>query len=89
MASKQGYEANLVNYLEKRLEIRLNGGRTVRGKLRGYDPFMNLVLEDCIEKIKYKNSTNGAIEEREEKIGTIMIRGNSVVLWECIDKITK
>ena len=49
MASKQGYCADLKNYVEKRLEILLNGKRTIVGRLRGYDQFMNLVMEDCSE----------------------------------------
>lgn len=79
MASKQGYGPDLRKYMDKRLDIRLNASRRILGVLRGYDQFMNLVLEDCNE-----------IDVKEEKnpIGTVMIRGNSVVLWECLDKIS-
>lgn len=31
--------------------VRLNGKRQVTGVLRGYDQFMNLVLEDAVEEI--------------------------------------
>ena len=57
MASKQGYCADLKNYVEKRLEILLNGKRTIVGRLRGYDQFMNLVMEDCSE-VTFKGNTN-------------------------------
>lgn len=79
MASKQGYGPDLRKYMDKRLDIRMNAGRRVVGVLRGYDQFMNLVLEDCSEVI-----------EKDEKVilGTVMMRGNSVVLWECLDKIS-
>ena len=78
MASKQGYGPDLGKYMDKRLDIRLNAERRLVGVLRGYDQFMNLVLEDCneINKLEEKNP-----------IGTVMIRGNSIVLWECLDKI--
>ena len=78
MASKQGYGADLRKYMDKRLDIKLNANRRVVGVLRGYDQFMNLVLEDVQE-----------YGQGDEKIpiGTVMIRGNSVVLWECLDKI--
>ena len=78
MASKQGYGPDLGKYMDKRLDIRLNAERRIVGVLRGYDQFMNLVLEDCneINKLEEKNPT-----------GTVMIRGNSIVLWECLDKI--
>lgn len=29
--------------------MKLNGGRHVQGILRGFDPFMNLVVDECIE----------------------------------------
>ena len=79
MASKQGYGPDLRKYLDRRLDVRLNANRRIVGVLKGYDQFMNLVLEDTEE-----------IGENEAKapIGTVMIRGNSVVLWECLDKIS-
>jgi small nuclear ribonucleoprotein G len=83
MASKQGYSADLKNYLDKRLRIKLNANRIVTGKLRGYDQFMNLVLEEAIQI----NSNNENNNNENEDLGTIMIRGNSVILWECLDLI--
>ena len=79
MASKQGYGPDLKKYMDKRLDISLNANRKVVGVLRGYDQFMNLVLEDCQE------TTVGKGEKLQ--IGTVMIRGNSIILWECLDKI--
>lgn len=29
--------------------VKLNGGRHVQGVLRGFDPFMNLVVDDTME----------------------------------------
>jgi small nuclear ribonucleoprotein G len=78
MASKQGYGPDLKKYMDKRLDIRLNAARRVVGILRGYDQFMNIVLEDAQEVIS---------KEVKTPIGTVMIRGNSIVLWECLDKI--
>ena len=42
MASKQGYGADLAKYLDKRLDITLNGSRKVAGIMKGYDQFMNI-----------------------------------------------
>ena len=36
--------------MDKRLFINLQGGRKVSGILRGYDLFLNLVVEDAIEE---------------------------------------
>lgn len=32
--------------------MKLNANRQVAGVLRGFDPFMNLVLDETVEKIK-------------------------------------
>lgn len=32
--------------------MKLNGGRQVTGILRGFDPFMNLVIDESIEETK-------------------------------------
>lgn len=32
--------------------MKLNGGRQIQGILRGFDPFMNLVVDECIEETK-------------------------------------
>ena len=95
MASKQGYGADLKNYIDRRIQINLNGNRKLIGKLKGYDPFMNIVLENTIDISK-----NSSISQNEEQktdkdiknqenqpLGTVMIRGNSIVFWECLDKI--
>ena len=81
MAAKQGYGADLAKYLDKRLDIRLNGDRNVAGILKGYDQYMNIVLDHAIEL--------GDNMEDNRKIGTVMIRGNSIILWKCLDSIDK
>ncbi|KAI6251553.1 Small nuclear ribonucleoprotein G [Erysiphe necator] len=40
----------LKKYLEKRLFVQLNGSRKVIGLLRGYDVFLNVVLDDAVEE---------------------------------------
>lgn len=79
MGDKQGYGTDLENYINKKISIRLKGDRKIAGKLKGADKFMNLLLTDCNE-----------ISNTEEivKMGTTMIRGNSIVMWECIDKVS-
>lgn len=38
--------------MDKKLSLKLNGGRAVVGILRGFDPFMNLVLDEAVEECK-------------------------------------
>ena len=38
--------------------VRINAGRTITGILRGFDPYMNLVLDDCVEERSIKDKYN-------------------------------
>lgn len=42
----------LKKYMDKHVDLKLNGNRQVYGVLRGFDPFMNIVVEDAVEKSK-------------------------------------
>jgi small nuclear ribonucleoprotein G len=65
--------------MEKRLNIRLNANRTVRGVLRGYDEFMNLVLDNTEEVVS---------ADEVNELGMVVIRGNSIIEIESLDKLT-
>ncbi|ODQ66122.1 putative small nuclear ribonucleo protein G [Nadsonia fulvescens var. elongata DSM 6958] len=68
----------LKRYMDKKIFIQLNGGRKVVGILRGYDAFLNITLEEAVE------------DQGDTKIqlGTAVIRGNSVVLMEALERIS-
>ncbi|KAK6457680.1 putative small nuclear ribonucleoprotein G (snRNP-G) [Scheffersomyces xylosifermentans] len=68
----------LKSYMDKKLSIQLNGTRTVTGTLRGYDVFLNITLADALEVLQNGEKVN---------IGTIVIRGNSIVSLEALEKI--
>lgn len=38
--------------MDKRMMLKLNGGRTVVGILRGFDPFMNVVIDETVEECR-------------------------------------
>lgn len=52
---------------------------------------MNIVLDEAIEIItkptQPQAGANKASEVQKRNLGTIVIRGQSVVLWENIDKV--
>jgi len=60
---------------DKKLILSLNGNRKVVGTLRGYDAFLNVVLE------------NANHEGDETNIGTIVIRGNSIIQFESVARV--
>ena len=56
--------------------VELKGNRKLRGKLRGYDQHVNLILEDA-DEIVFDEETN---EETVEAIHTVIVRGDNVVI---------
>jgi len=61
----------LEDSLGKTVLIRLRGGKSIRGKLRGFDQHLNLVLE------RAEDVTN---MENIEELGLIIVRGDNVVM---------
>jgi len=59
---------------DKRLKISLNGNRKIVGTLRGYDAFLNVVIEDA-------EGDGGAY------LGQLVIRGNSIVQFEALERV--
>lgn len=74
---KQGYSPDLNKYVAKKLRIKLNGGREIEGIVIGVDVFMNVALEKAFELIG-----------NERKIlYKVVIRGNSILMWELLEKV--
>ena len=84
MASKQGYGADLRKFMDLRVDLRMNGDRRIAGIMKGYDQYMNIVLDEAIEITK-PTSKDGADTNRN--LGMIVLRGASVHLWENLDKV--
>ena len=57
--------------LNKVVLVQLKGGKTVRGKLYSFDQHMNLVIEDAEDITESENA---------KKLGTLVVRGDNVVL---------
>ena len=75
--SKQGYSADLIKYVGKKLRLKLNGGRELEGTVIGVDGFMNLVLDKTYE-----------IQGKERKVlYKAVVRGNSILMWELLEKV--
>ncbi|XP_019868950.1 small nuclear ribonucleoprotein G [Aethina tumida] len=74
----KAHPPELKKFMDKKLQLKLNGGRNVSGILRGFDPFMNLVVDECVEECKDGSKNN---------IGMVVIRGNSIIMLEALDRI--
>ena len=62
--------ALLEKNVDKNVSLLLKDGRTLEGKLTGYDEYMNMVIEETTER-----TTDGG----EKRLGTVVLRGNNVV----------
>ncbi|KAI0406768.1 small nuclear ribonucleoprotein E [Xylaria palmicola] len=58
-------------WLYEQLSIR------IEGKIRGFDEFMNLVVDDAVE-VKQVSKTNP--EEKRRELGQILLKGDNVSL---------
>ncbi|KAF2271469.1 sm snRNP core protein Sme1 [Westerdykella ornata] len=74
-----------INFIFKLLQQRAtvsiwlyeNLGLRIEGKLRGFDEFMNLVIDDA-EEVAYEKKSGK--EESRRKLGQIMLKGDNISL---------
>ncbi|CAB0001238.1 unnamed protein product [Nesidiocoris tenuis] len=52
---------DLSKYLDKPIRVKFSGGREAAGTLKGYDPLVNLVLDDTTEYMRESSSEISAI----------------------------
>ncbi|KAI9636165.1 uncharacterized protein MKK02DRAFT_27237 [Dioszegia hungarica] len=71
-------QPELKKFMDRRCFIHLQGERKVSGVLRGFDIFLNLVIDQAFEEL-------GAGERKP--CGMIVVRGNSVSSMELIDSM--
>jgi len=62
-------------WLYEQLSIR------IEGKIRGFDEFMNLVIDDAVE-VKQVTKTNP--EEKRRALGQILLKGDNVSLIQSL-----
>lgn len=65
----------LTNMLDESLGkivlIRLRGGRSLRGLLRGFDQHLNLILDEAEDVTS---------SEKNQSLGTIIVRGDNIII---------
>ena len=64
--------------MDKKCQLKLNANRTVVGILRGFDPFMNLVIDEAYETTK---------TGEKRPIGMVVARGNSIMMIEALERL--
>ncbi|KAK1255880.1 hypothetical protein MKX07_008139 [Trichoderma sp. CBMAI-0711] len=66
---------DLAKYMDKEIIVKFNGGREVRGTLKGYDALMNLVLDQVQETLRDDEGN-----ESSRSLGLVVVRGTLLVL---------
>ncbi|XP_062938994.1 small nuclear ribonucleoprotein G-like [Cynocephalus volans] len=74
----KAHPPELKKFMDKKLSLKLNGGRHVQGILWGYDPFMNLVIDECVEMV-----TSG----QQNDNGMVVIQGNRTIKLEALEQV--
>jgi len=76
--SKSMAGPDLTKYMDKPLSLKLVAQRHIKGTLRGFDQFMNMVLENTEEIISDKEKND---------LGMVVVRGNAIVMMECMEHV--
>jgi len=72
-------QPELKRFLDKRITVNIQGGRKIQGKLRGFDLFLNLVVDDSVEQVQAENNPN--VWTPGQRCGTVVCF--CVVLYLC------
>ncbi|XP_045842196.1 small nuclear ribonucleoprotein G-like [Meles meles] len=62
--------------MDKKLSLKLNGGRHVQGILQGFNSFMNLVTDECME----------IATSEQQNIRMVVIEGNNTIVLEALER---
>ncbi|TPX36696.1 hypothetical protein SmJEL517_g01226 [Synchytrium microbalum] len=75
---------DLAKYMDKQIRVKFMGGREVVGSLKGYDPLLNLVLDDCVEHLRDPEDHTRLTKETRN-LGLLVCRGTTLVLISPVD----
>ncbi|EFX05059.1 small nuclear ribonucleoprotein [Grosmannia clavigera kw1407] len=66
--------------MDREIYIKFNGGREVSGVLKGFDPLLNMVLDNAQEKMR-----NADGETKSRSLGLAVIRGTHITTLHPVD----
>ncbi len=69
----------LTKFLEKQIRVKFAGGREASGILKGFDPLLNLVLDNCTEYLRDPDDPYKLTEDTRQ-LGLVVCRGPTVML---------
>jgi small nuclear ribonucleoprotein len=69
----------LKSSINKVILLKVKRNRLFRGILRGFDEHLNLYLEETTQLFEYQDE-DGNVREEQESLGSIVIRGDNIIL---------
>ncbi|XP_067139135.1 U6 snRNA-associated Sm-like protein LSm7 [Centruroides vittatus] len=70
---------DLTKYLDKAIRVKFQGGREATGILKGYDPLLNLVLDNTTEYQRDPDDPYKLTDDTRH-LGLVVCRGTAVVV---------
>ncbi|EDV25279.1 U6 snRNA-associated Sm-like protein LSm7 [Trichoplax sp. H2] len=70
---------DLQKHIDKKVRVKFQGGREAIGILKGYDPLLNLVLDNAVENLRDFEDLS-RISNETRQLGLVVCRGTSVVV---------
>merc|ERR1711911_27761 len=70
---------DLSRYMDKLIRVKFSGGREAAGILKGYDPLLNIVLDNTVEFLRDPEDPF-KLSEDTRQLGLVVCRGTAVVL---------
>ncbi|CAG2120919.1 unnamed protein product [Medioppia subpectinata] len=70
---------DLGKYLDKAIRVKFQGGREASGILKGFDPLLNLVLDNTIELLRDPDDAYKLTDDTRP-LGLVVCRGTAVVV---------
>ncbi|HYJ03061.1 MAG TPA: LSM domain-containing protein [Nitrososphaeraceae archaeon] len=71
MSSPNNQSNILQGSVNKDILLKLKGKRTIKGKLKSFDQYMNITLENATEVLE---------EDRVQQMGEIFIKGENIII---------
>ena len=80
--SEEGIASQLLQEsVGKNVLVKLKGRRSIRGKIKGFDKQMNIVITEAVEILEQPANNNNPEKgkDQESQIGDALIRGDNVI----------
>jgi small nuclear ribonucleoprotein len=80
--SEEGIASQLLQEsVGKNVLVKLKGRRSIRGKIKGFDKQMNIVMTEAVEILEQPANNNNPEKgkDQESQVGDALIRGDNVI----------